>query len=166
MAAYTGSAPTKAADETYTYTFNGKWADESGKVYTNNQVTNVTSDLTVTAQFDTASAKVVTLTVDGTSHNYTGLKAAAAALNASGDYKSAEIKLIEDTVETSTVEVKKSVTLDLNGHTLTIDNNENGITVSGGATLTFKDSVGTGIFEHTATSVENPRSSPTAAARW
>ena len=153
-AAYTGSAPTKAADETYTYTFNGKWADESGKVYTNNQVTNVTSDLTVTAQFDTASAKVVTLTVDGTSHNYTGLKAAAAALNASGDYKSAEIKLIEDTVETSTVEVKKSVTLDLNGHTLTIDNNENGITVSGGATLTFKDSVGTGIFEHTATSVE------------
>ena len=154
MAAYTGSAPTKAADETYTYTFNGKWADESGKVYTNNQVTNVTSDLTVTAQFDTASAKVVTLTVDGTSHNYTGLKAAAAALNASGDYKSAEIKLIEDTVETSTVEVKKSVTLDLNGHTLTIDNNENGITVSGGATLTFKDSVGTGIFEHTATSVE------------
>lgn len=153
-AAYTGSAPTKAADETYTYTFNGKWADGSGKVYTNNQVTNVTSDLTVTAQFDTASAKVVTLTVDGTSHNYTGLKAAAAALNASGDYKSAEIKLIEDTVETSTVEVKKSVTLDLNGHTLTIDNNENGITVSGGATLTFKDSVGTGIFEHTATRAE------------
>ena len=153
-AAYTGSAPTKAADETYTYTFNGKWVDGSGKVYTNNQVTNVTSDLTVTAQFDTASAKVVTLTVDGTSHNYTGLKAAAAALNASGDYKSAEIKLIEDTVETSTVEVKKSVTLDLNGHILTIDNNENGITVSGGATLTFKDSVGTGIFEHIATSVE------------
>lgn len=153
-AAYTGSAPTKAADETYTYTFNGKWADESGNIYTGNQVTNVTSDLTVTAQFDTASAKVVTLTVDGNSKNYTGLKAAAAALNASGDYKSAEIKLIEDTVETSTVEVKKSVTLDLNGHTLTIDNNENGITVSGGATLTFKDSVGTGIFEHTATSVE------------
>lgn len=153
-AAYTGPAPTKAADETYTYTFNGKWMDESSNIYTGNQVTNVTSDLTVTAQFDTASAKVVTLTVDGTSHNYTGLKAAAAALNASGDYKSAEIKLIEDTVETSTVEVKKSVTLDLNGHTLTIDNNENGITVSGGATLTFKDSVGTGIFEHTATSVE------------
>lgn len=153
-AAYTGPAPTKAADETYTYTFNGKWMDESSNIYTGNQVTNVTSDLTVTAQFDTASAKVVTLTVDGTSHNYTGLKAAAAALNASGDYKSAEIKLIEDTVETSTVEVKKSVTLDLNGHTLTIDNNENGITVSGGAALTFKDSVGTGVFTHTATSVE------------
>lgn len=155
-AAYTGSVPTKAADETYTYTFNGKWADESGNIYTGNQVTNVTSDLTVTAQFDTASAKVVTLTVDGNSKNYTGLKAAADALNTSGTYNSAEIKLNEDAVETSTVEVKKSVTLDLNGRTLTIDNNENGITVSGGATLTVKDSSAnsSGIFKHTATSVE------------
>lgn len=153
-AAYTGSAPTKAADETYTYTFNGKWADGSGKVYTNNQVTNVTSDLTVTAQFDTASAKVVTLTVDGTSTNYTGLKAAAAALNASGTYNSAEIKLYEDDTETEPVTVTKSVTLDLNGHKLTADTAENGITVSNGATLTFKDSVGGGVFKHTATRPE------------
>ena len=153
-AAYTGSAPTKAADETYTYTFNGKWADGSGKVYTNNQVTNVTSDLTVTAQFDTASAKVVTLTVDGTPKNYTGLKAAADALNASGTYNSAEIKLNEDDTETEPVAVTKSVTLDLNGHNLTANTAENGITVSGGATLTFKDSVGTGVYEHTATRAE------------
>ena len=149
-AAYTGSAPTKAADETYTYSFNGKWADGSGKVYTNNQVTNVTSDLTVTAQFDTASAKVVTLTVDGTPTNYTGLKAAADALNASGTYNSAEIKLNEDDTETEPVTVTKSVTIDLNGHNLTADTAENGITVSGGATLTFKDSVGTGVYKHTA----------------
>lgn len=153
-AAYTGSAPTKAADETYTYTFNGKWADESGNIYTGNQVTNVTSDLTVTAQFDTASAKVVTLTVDGNSKNYTGLKAAADALNASGTYNSAEIKLNEDDTETEPVTVTKSVTLDLNGHNLTADTAENGITVSGGATLTFKDSVGTGDFKHTATRAE------------
>ena len=153
-AAYTGSAPTKAADETYTYTFNGKWEDESGKVYADNQVTNVTSDLAVTAKFDTASAKVVTLTVDGTSKNYTGLKAAADALNASSTYNSAEIKLNEDDTETEPVAVTKSVTIDLNGRKLTADTAENGITVSGGATLTFKDSVGTGIFEHTATSVE------------
>ena len=153
-AAYTGSAPTKAADETYTYTFNGKWADESGKVYTGNEVTNVTSDLTVTAQFDTASAKVVTLTVDGTSKNYTGLKAAADALNASGTYNSAEIKLNENDTETEPVTVTKSVTIDLNGHNLTADTAENGITVSGGATLTFKGSVGTGVYKHTATSVE------------
>ena len=153
-AAYTGSGPTKDADETYTYTFNSKWADGSGKVYTNNQVTNVTSDLTVTAQFDTASAKVVTLTVDGTSKNYTGLKAAADALNASGDYKSAEIKLNENDTETEPVTVTKSVTIDLNGHKLTADTAKNGITVSGGATLTFKDSVGTGVFEHTATRAE------------
>lgn len=153
-AAYTGTAPTKAADETYTYTFNGKWADESDKVYTNNQVTDVTSDLTVTAQFDTASAKVVTLTVDGNSKNYTGLKAAADALNASGDYKSAEIKLNENDTETEPVAVTKSVTLDLNGHVLTANTAENGITVSGGATLTFKDSVGTGVYEHTATRAE------------
>ena len=153
-AAYTGSAPTKAADETYTYTFNGKWADGSGKVYTNNQVTNVTSDLTVTAQFDTASAKVVTLTVDGTPKNYTGLKAAADALNASGTYNSAEIKLNEDDTETEPVAVTKSVTLDLNGHNLAANTAENGITVSGGATLTFKDSVGTGVYEHTATRAE------------
>lgn len=153
-AAYTGSVPTKDADETYTYTFNGKWADGSGKVYTNNRVTNVTSDLTVTAQFDTASAKVVTLTVDGTSKNYTGLKAAVDALKVSGDYKSAEIKLNEDDTETEPVTVTKSVTLDLNGHKLTADTAENGITVSNGATLTFKDSVGGGVFKHTATSVE------------
>lgn len=153
-AAYTGPAPTKAADETYTYTFNGKWEDESGKVYADNQVTNVTSDLAVTAKFDTASAKVVTLTVDGNSKNYTGLKAAADALNASGDYNSAEIKLNENDTETEPVTVTKSVTIDLNGHNLTADTAENGITVSGGATMTFKDSVGTGDFKHTATRAE------------
>ena len=153
-AAYTGPAPTKAADETYTYTFNGKWADGSGKVYANNQVTNVTADLTVTAQFDTASAKVVTLTVDGNPKNYTGLKAAVDALNASGDYKSAEIKLNENDTETEPVTVTKSVTIDLNGHNLTANTAENGITVSGGATLTFKDSAGTGVFKHTATRAE------------
>lgn len=153
-AAYTGSVPTKAADETYTYTFNGKWKDESGNTYTDNQVTNVTSNLTVTAQFDTASAKVVTLTVDGTSKNYTGLKAAVDALNASGTYNSAEIKLNENDTETEPVTVTKSVTLDLNGHNLTANTAENGITVSDGATMTFKDSVGTGVFTHTATSAE------------
>ena len=153
-AAYTGPAPTKDADETYTYTFNSKWADKSGKVYTGNEVTNVTSDLTVTAQFDTASAKVVTLTVDGNSTNYTGLKAAADALNASGTYNSAEIKLNEDDTETEPVTVTKSVTIDLNGHNLTANTAENGITVSDGATLTFKDSVGTGGFKHTATRAE------------
>lgn len=153
-AAYTGSVPTKDADETYTYTFNGKWKDESGNTYTDNQVTNVASDLTVTAQFDTASAKVVTLTVDGTPTNYTGLKAAADALNASGDYKSAEIKLNENDTETEPVTVTKSVTIDLNGHVLTANTAENGITVSNGATLTFKDSVGGGVFKHTATRPE------------
>ena len=153
-AAYTGVVPTKDADETYTYTFNGKWADGSGKVYANNQVTNVTADLTVTAQFDTASARVVTLTVDGNSKNYTGLKAAADALNDSGDYKSAEIKLNENDTETEPVTVTKSVTIDLNGHNLTANTAENGITVSGGATLTFKDSAGTGVFKHTATRAE------------
>ena len=153
-AAYTGTAPTKAADETYTYTFNGKWEDESGKVYADNQVTNVTSDLAVTAKFDTASAKVVTLTVDGNSKNYTGLKAAADALNASGDYNSAEIKLNENDTETEPVTVTKSVTIDLNGQVLTANTAENGITVSNGATLTFKDSVGDGSFKHTATKAE------------
>lgn len=153
-AAYTGVVPTKAADETYTYTFNGKWADESGNIYTGNQVTNVTSDLTVIAQFDTSSAKVVTLIVDGNSKNYTGLKAAADALNASSTYNSAEIKLNENDTETEPVTVTKSVTIDLNGHNLTADTAENGITVSSGATLTFKDSVGTGVYKHTATSAE------------
>ena len=154
-AAYTGPAPAKAADENYTYTFNDKWADGSGKVYANNQVTDVTSDLTVTAQFDTASAKVVTLTVDGTSKNYASLKAAVDALNSNdGKYNDIVITLNENAVETSTVEVKKSVTIDLNGHNLTADTAENGITVSGGATLTFTDSVGTGVYKHTATRAE------------
>ena len=153
-ATYTAPAPTKAADENYIYTFNGKWKDESGNTYTDNQVTNVASDLTVTAQFDTASAKVVTLTVDGTPKNYTGLKAAADALNASGTYNSAEIKLNENDTETEPVTVTKSVTIDLNGQVLTANTAENGITVSNGATLTFKDSVGDGSFKHTATKAE------------
>lgn len=155
-ATYTGSDPTKDADETYTYTFNGKWKDESGNTYTDNQVTNVASNLTVTAQFDTASAKVVTLTVDGTPTNYTGLNAAADALNASGTYNSAEIKLNEDDTETEPVTVTKSVTIDLNGHNLTAGTAENGITVSDGATLTVKDSseAGTGVYRHTADNVQ------------
>lgn len=159
---YTGEMPTRAADENYVYTFENKWntaADGSGMLYTDNTIENVTSDMTLYAQYTTASAKVVTVTIGsgavGLAGNYASLKAAVTALNAAtGNYTNVVITLNENTVETSTVEVKKSVTLDLNGHTLTIDNNENGITVSGGATLTFKDSVGTGIFEHTATSVE------------
>lgn len=159
---YTGEMPTRAADENYVYTFAHMWnteADGSGTSYTGDTIENVTSDMTLYAQYTTASAKVVTVTIGSgatdLAGDYASLKAAVTALNAAtGNYTNVVIILNEDAVETSTVEVKKSVTLDLNGHTLTIDNNENGITVSGGATLTFKDSVGTGIFEHTATSVE------------
>lgn len=158
---YTGEMPTRAADENYVYTFENKWntaADGSGMLYTDNTIENVTSDMTLYAQYTTASAKVVTVTIGsgavGLAGNYASLKAAVTALNAAtGNYTNVVITLNENTVETSTVEVKKSVTLDLKGHTLTIDNNENGITVSSGATLTFKDSVGTGVYKHTATEV-------------
>lgn len=159
---YTGETPTRAADENYVYTFANKWntaANGSGALYTGDTIENVTSDMTLYAQYTTASAKVVTVTIRGgavgLAGDYASLKEAVTKLNAStGNYIDVVITLNEDTVETSTVEVKKSVTLDLNGHNLTANTAENGITVSGGATLTFKDSVGTGIFEHTATSVE------------
>ena len=159
---YTGETPTRAADENYVYTFANKWntaANGSGTLYTGDTIENVTSDMTLYAQYTTASAKVVTVTVRsgavGLAGDYASLKEAVTKLNAStGNYTNVVITLNEDAVETSTVEVKKSVTLDLKGHNLTIDNDENGITVSGGATLTFKDSVGTGDFKHTATRAE------------
>lgn len=159
---YTGEMPTRAADENYVYTFAHMWnteANGSGTSYTGDTIENVTSDMTLYAQYTTASAKVVTVTIGsgavGLAGNYASLKAAVDALNGSAhSYNNVVITLNEDAVETSTVEVKKSVTIDLKGHNLTIDNDENGITVSGGATLTFKDSVGTGVYKHTATSVE------------
>lgn len=159
---YTGETPTRAADENYVYTFANKWntaANGSGTLYTGDTIENVTSDMTLYAQYTTASAKVVTVTVRsgavGLAGDYASLKEAVTKLNAStGNYTNVVITLNEDTVETSTVEVKKSVTLDLNGHNLTADTAENGITVSNGATLTFKDSVGGGVFKHTATRPE------------
>lgn len=159
---YTGETPTRAADENYVYTFANKWntaANGSGTLYTGDTIENVTSDMTLYAQYTTASAKVVTVTVRsgavGLAGDYASLKEAVTKLNAStGNYTNVVITLNEDAVETSTVEVKKSVTLDLNGHVLTADTAENGITVSDGATMTFKDSVGTGVFTHTATRAE------------
>lgn len=159
---YTGEMPTRAADENYVYTFAHMWnteANGSGTSYTGDTIENVTSDMTLYAQYTTASAKVVTVTIGsgavGLAGNYASLKAAVDALNGSAhSYNNVVITLNEDAVEASTVEVKKSVTIDLKGHNLTIDNDENGITVSGGATLTFKDSVGTGVYKHTATRAE------------
>ena len=161
---YTGETPTRAADENYVYTFANKWntaANGSGTLYTGDTIENVTSDMTLYAQYTTASAKVVTVTVRsgavGLAGDYASLKEAVTKLNAStGNYTNVVITLNEDAVETSTVEVKKSVTLDLNGHVLTADTAENGITVSGGATLTVKDSStnGTGVFKHTVTRAE------------
>ena len=159
---YTGETPTRAADENYVYTFANKWntaANGSGALYTGDTIESVTSDMTLYAQYTTASAKVVTVTVRsgavGLAGDYASLKEAVTKLNAStGNYIDVVITLNEDTVETSTVEVKKSVTIDLNGYVLTANTAENGITVSGGATLTFKDSVGTGVYNHTAGTAE------------
>ena len=168
-AAYTGETPIRGTDENYVYTFSG-WntqKDGSGTSYTGDTIENVASDMTLYAQYTTASARVVTLEYSSGSisyggewlekGNYSSLKAAVDALNSNdGSYNNVVITLNENAVETSTVEVKKSVTIDLNGQKLTINNNENGITVSGGATLTVKDSSanGSGAFKHTATSVE------------
>ena len=166
-AAYTGETPIRGTDENYVYTFS-RWntqKDGNGTAYAGNEISDVTSDLTLYAQYTTVSARVVTLKYSSGSTgssgewlqdgNYASLKAAVDALNSNdGKYNNIVITLNENAVETSTVEVKKSVTLDLKGHNLTIDNDENGITVSGGATLTFKDSVGTGDFKHTATRAE------------
>ena len=168
-AAYTGETPIRGTDENYVYTFSG-WntqKDGSGTSYTGDTIKNVTSDLTLYAQYTTVSARVVTLEYSSGSisyggewlekGNYSSLKAAVDALNSNdGSYNNVVITLNEDAVETSTVEVKKSVTIDLNGHVLTANTAENGITVSGGATLTVKDSStnGTGVFKHTATRAE------------
>ena len=168
-AAYTGETPIRGTDENYVYTFSG-WntqKDGSGTSYTGDTIKNVTSDLTLYAQYTTVSARVVTLEYSSGSisyggewlekGNYSSLKAAVDALNSNdGSYNNVVITLNEDAVETSTVEVKKSVTLDLNGQTLTIDNSENGLVLDNGAKLTVKDSseAGTGVYRHTADNVQ------------
>lgn len=166
-AAYTGETPIRGTDENYVYTFSG-WntqKDGSGTSYTGDTIENVASDMTLYAQYTTASARVVTLEYSSGSisyggewlekGNYSSLKAAVDALNSNdGSYNNVVITLNEDAVETETVTIKKSVTLDLNGHNLTANTAENGITVSDGATLTFKDSVGTGGYKHTAGTAE------------
>lgn len=161
---YTGEMPTRAADENYVYTFAHMWnteADGNGTSYTDDTIANVTSDMTLYAQYTTASAKVVTVTIGsgavGLADNYASLKAAVTALNAAtGNYTNVVITLNEDAVETETVTIKKSVTLDLNGQTLTIDNSENGLVLDNGAKLTVKDSseAGTGVYRHTADNVQ------------
>ena len=161
-AVYTAATPTKDADEEYIYTFAGKWntkADGTGTEYSGNTIPNITSNMTLYAQYDKASAKVVTLryTENGTEKtaNYAGLKAAAEAVN-SGSYTDAVITLNEDAEEISTVEVKKNVTIDLNGHKLSINNDDDGIKIPSLAayfsavTLTIKDSAGNGRYEHTS----------------
>ena len=168
-AAYTGETPARSADENYVYTFSG-WntmKDGTGTTYTGNEVSNVTSDLTLYAQYSTVSARVVTLQYGsgGTGSDgkwlrqggYPSLKAAIDALNSNnGKYNNVVITLNEDATETETLTIQKTVTIDLNGHTLTIDNDENGIAVENGAALTVKDSSanGSGVFKHTATGVE------------
>lgn len=168
-AAYTKETPIRGADENYVYTFR-EWntqKDGTGTAYTENRISNVTSDLTLYAQYSTASAKVVSLSYGsgsagsgGTllkSGNYASLKAAVDALNSnSGSYNNVVITLNEDAVETSKVEVKKNVTIDLNGHKLSINNDGNGIEIpayaamSKAVTLTIKDSAGNGRYEHTS----------------
>lgn len=166
-ASYTGTVPARATDDDYVYTFADKWntaEDGSGAEY-ESTIETVNSDLTLYAQYSTVSARVVTLSYTSGSAGgggtllktggYSSLKAAMDALNSNnGKYNNVVITLNKDAAETSTVEVKKDVTIDLNGHTLTIDNAENGIVVENGANLTVKDSKGGGIYKHTATSVE------------
>lgn len=159
---YGGATPTKDADQDYIYTFANKWntaADGSGTGYDGMTIANVTSDLTLYAQYSTASAKVFTVRWSGKSQNYPTLQEAMnkAQDEDSGLSKAAVVvTLNEDRTESDTVTLRyaEDVTLDLNGHTLTIDNSENGLVLDNGATLTFKDSVGGGVFKHTATRPE------------
>ena len=168
-AVYTGETPIRAADENCVYTFS-EWntqKDGTGTAYTGNEIANVISDLTLYAQYSTVSARVVSLSYGSGSTgsggtwlqkgNYASLKAAMDALNSnSGSYNNVVITLNEDAVETSKVKVRKTVTIDLNGHTLTINNNDNGIEIpslaaySEAVTLTIKDSAGNGRYEHTS----------------
>ena len=168
-ASYTGTAPARATDDDYVYTFADKWntAEDGSCAEYESTIETVNSDLTLYAQYSTVSARVVTLQYGsgGTGSDgkwlkqggYPSLKAAIDALNSNnGKYNNVAITLNEDATETETVTIKKTVTLDLNGHTLTINNDANGIVVESAATLTVKDSAanGSGVFKHTATSVE------------
>lgn len=160
---YNGDTPTKDRDEDYVYTFSG-WntqKDGTGTEYSGNTISNVTSDLTLYAQYSTASAKVFTVNWSGKSQNYPTLQEAMvkAQREGSGLSKTAVVVTLNgDRTESDTVTLSyaEDVTLDLNGHTLTIDNSENGLVLDNGAKLTVKDSStnGSGVFKHTATNVE------------
>ena len=100
------------------------------------------------------SAVATLTTAEGTTTSYTTLQAAIEAAESEST-----ITLLDDVTETVTVGTGKTVTIDLNGHTIQnseeaqqddIADSERKHTITNEGTLTIQDSVGTGVVDNKA----------------
>lgn len=113
---YDGVTPTKATDATYGYTFDG-W-DDGTSVYAVDALPTVSGAVTYTAHYNTAPT-VASVTVGGATTYYATLQA---AFDYAADKTTPTIKVLADIALTAKVTYtntsKTTVTIDLNGHTV------------------------------------------------
>lgn len=113
---FDGDEPTKTTDATYGYTFDG-W-DDGTSVYAVDALPTVSGAVTYTAHYSTAPT-VASVTVGGATTYYTTLQA---AFDYAANKTTPTIKVLADIALTAKVTYtntsKTTVTIDLNGHTV------------------------------------------------